>query len=222
MEKKVSSFESDGEICSAGRRRTPFGVYVWVSFCRGWCRITLPFPSTNSTHVECTRKPSYTLSHTHTHRKKLGEKTGRLRFRGTSVATTLVNFCPPSSLWWPPRLFFNSSPFLTFFSLPRRVGDPRWLTPLSICSCMMSLYRPIQDFVWGGEPTGNSSTSWQERTHHLQMILQLIYLFGEILFVFLAYFFWGGCLEVQHLKLTQVKLDCFFKKVTGSIRWLRV
>lgn len=47
-----------------------------VSFCRGWCRITLPFPSTNSTHVECTRKPSYTLSHTHTHadRKKLGGK----------------------------------------------------------------------------------------------------------------------------------------------------
>jgi hypothetical protein len=151
MEKKVSSFESDGEICSAGRRRTPFGVYVWVSFCRGWCRITLPFPSTNSTHVECTRKPSYTLSHTHTHRKKLGEKTGRLRFRGTSVATTLVNFCPPSSLWWPPRLFFNSSPFLTFFSLPRRVGDPRWLTPLSICSCMMSLYRPIYKILCGVE-----------------------------------------------------------------------
>lgn len=45
------------------------------------------------------------------------------------------------------------------------------------------------------------------------MILQLIYLFGEILFVFLALFFLGGCLEVQHLKLTQVKLFCFLKRL---------
>jgi hypothetical protein len=50
------------------------------------------------------------------------------------------------------------------------------------------------------------------------MILQLIYLFGEILFVFLALFFLGGLLGGPAFKTDTGQIILFFKKVTGSIR----
>ena len=86
---------------------------------------------------------------------------------------------------------------ISHFCLPHSVGDPRWLTPLSLyvrvytwpSSYIRSIHMPMMYtetwkklhsffFVWRVDslsPTGNSM-SWQERTHHLQMILQLIYL----------------------------------------------
>ena len=180
----------------AGRRRNR-SPYVWVSFAwtsRRWCRITLPFPSTNSTHVESTRKPPSQK----VREKKGGKKTGvcasvahssHLRRDDTrQLSSSLVSLMASSS----------TSPFLTFPSLAVLATVYTW-------KCRPMMYSPIPE---------RSSTllfflrgRWaQPEIRCLDRSARIIYkwfcssfIFGDLLFPSLLL----GCSEVQYSKLSQ-------------------
>lgn len=169
---------------------------------RGWVvggvELLCHFQVQTAHHVECTRKPSYSLPHAQ--QSKRGKKDGAFALpvaqHPPPSRRHSSTFCPPSSLWWP---LLQQLLHFSLFS-PSQCGWPSMTySSLSLCTSLymaiqLAYIRPIHMpmmyttktwkklhsffFVWrvdSWSPTGNSM-SWQERTHHLQMILQLIYL----------------------------------------------
>ena len=120
IERKVSSFKSLVG-CDAGQMQrreeaNPFHVRVGLLYESQVVSHYSAISKYKQHTRRVTRKPSYSLSHTHTHTKG-GEKTGRLRFPWHSIhlrrddtrqlLSSLVSLMASSS----------TSPFLTFLSL---------------------------------------------------------------------------------------------------------